>query len=226
MSWAAYGHPAMSVPYGGGKGAKQKWIENEYDRLERFERIFISTDMDRAGEEAATEIVSRLGRHRCYRVKLPRKDANACLVDGIDQAEMERCLAEAQSLDPDGLKHASNFTEEVTRLFWPEEGERPGYSTPFGKLDGKLHFRPGELTLWSGAAGAGKSQILSDCVPHWIKEGSRICLSSLEMKSAQTLRRMVKQTGGVDRPTEGFIFDILAYLDRGAALRPHRQSRD
>jgi twinkle protein len=73
LSWAAYGRAAMSVPYGGGKGGKQRWIESEFDRLERFERIFISTDMDKAGQEAAEEIASRLGRHRCYRVQLPLK---------------------------------------------------------------------------------------------------------------------------------------------------------
>lgn len=218
MSWAAYGHPAMSVPFGGGKGGKQKWIENEFDRLARFERIFISTDMDAPGDEAAAEIASRLGRHRCYRVKLPHKDANECLMAGLSQADMDRFLADASNLDPEGLRHASDFVDDVTRLFWPEPGEKPGYSTPFNKLEGKLHFRPGELTLWSGAAGAGKSQILSDCVPHWISEGSRICLSSLEMRAAQTLRRMVKQTGGVDRPTQSFIVDILCYLDRGLLL--------
>ena len=56
LSWAAYDRPAMSVPFGGGKGGKQKWIESEFDRLERFERIYISTDMDKPGEEAAEEI--------------------------------------------------------------------------------------------------------------------------------------------------------------------------
>lgn len=66
-----YGHTAMSVPFGGGKGAKQKWIESEFDRLQRFERIFISTDHDGPGDEAADEIASRLGRHRCLRVCRP-----------------------------------------------------------------------------------------------------------------------------------------------------------
>ncbi len=218
LSWAAYGQRAMSVPFGGGKGGKQNWIENEFDRLERFERIYISTDMDLPGEEAATEIASRLGRHRCYRVKLPRKDANACLMEGVGSVEMDLAITGASSLDPEGLRLASSFLDEVNRLFWPTEQDRPGYSTPISKLDGKLHFRPAELTLWSGAAGAGKSQILSYCVPHWISEGSRVCLSSLEMRAAQTLRRMVKQTGAVDRPSEAFIFDILAYLDRGLLI--------
>jgi twinkle protein len=218
MSWAAYGFVAMSVPFGGGKGAKQKWIESEYDRLERFERIYISTDMDKVGEEAAEEIASRLGRHRCVRVSLPRKDANECLVDGVTQVEMAQCLVNAANLDPEGLRRAGDFLPEVTRLFWPDHGERVGYTCPYGKLGDKLIFRPGEVTLWTGASGAGKSQLLSDCMVHWIDEGSRVCLSSLEMKPAQTLKRMIKQAGNVDRPTEPFIGQLLSFLDTGLLL--------
>ena len=29
LSWAAYGQNALSLPFGGGGGAKQQWIENE-----------------------------------------------------------------------------------------------------------------------------------------------------------------------------------------------------
>lgn len=166
LSWAAYGMPAMSVPFGGGKGGKQNWIENEYDRLDRFERIYISTDMDKPGEEAADEIASRLGRHRCYRVSLPFKDANDCLVNGIERSVMLAAIAGAKSLDPEGLRKASDYADKVAHLFWPAPEERPGYTLPYGKLVDKLFLRPAEVTLWSGAAGSGKSQILSDCTPH------------------------------------------------------------
>ena len=225
LSWAAYGYPAMSVPFGGGKGGKQKWIESEFDRLERFERIYISTDMDVVGDEAAEEIASRLGRHRCYRVHLPLKDANECLVQGIDKSLMHSAISEASSLDPEGLRRASDFTDKVIHLFWPAHDEPIGYGVPYSKIAGKLLFRPAEVTLWSGAAGSGKSQILSDCIPHWVKQGSRICLASLEMKGEQTLRRMCKQTGGVDRPTAQFVQRIMGYLDQGLLLRARWQGR-
>lgn len=218
LSWASFGFPAMSVPFGGGKGAKQRWIESEYDRFERFEKIYISTDMDKPGQEAAEEIVSRLGRHRCVRVVLPVKDANQCLVDGKSAAEMKAYLDQAIDLDPEGLRRTIQFTDAVIDLFWPEEGVHPGYTMPYRKLRDHLHFRPAELTLWSGASGSGKSQIISDCIPHWIKEGSRVCLASFEMKGAQTLRRMVKQTGGRDRPTPDFIRHIIGYLDQGLLI--------
>jgi twinkle protein len=218
LSWAAYGYPAMSVPFGGGGKGKQNWIQNEFERMERFERIYISTDMDRPGDEAAEEIASRLGRHRCYRVSLPHKDANACLVEGVTVEVMKAALDHAANLDPEGLRTASDFTEAVTDLFWPEAGERVGYQTPYAKLQDKLLFRPGEVTLWTGASGAGKSQILSDCIVEWISTGSRVCLSSLEMKPAQTLKRMCKQAGGLDRPSEPFIIEIMKFLDQGLLL--------
>lgn len=218
LSWAAYGYPAMSVPFGGGKGGKQNWIENEFERLERFERIYISTDMDQPGDEAAAEIAARLGRHRCYRVKLPAKDANECLVSGIGEFAMTEALRKAEALDPEGLQRASDYTDKVIHLFWPAHEERQGYTVPYSKISDKVHFRPAEMTLWSGAAGSGKSQIISDCIPHWIKQGSRICLASLEMKGEQTLRRMCKQTGGVDRPTAQYVERILDWLDGGLLI--------
>lgn len=218
LSWAAYGYAAMSVPFGGGGGAKQQWIENEYERMDRFERIYIATDMDKPGDEAAEAIADRLGRHRCLRVRMPRKDANECLVDGIAKEVMDQCIIDAEHLDPEGLRRASDFTAEVVSLFWPAIGEKIGYSTPYGKLGDKLLFRSSEMTLWSGDSGAGKSQILSDCIVDWVRQGSRICLASLEMHPKQTLKRMCKQVVGVDRPTEKAITEALEWLDNGLLL--------
>lgn len=221
LAAAAYGLNGMSVPFGGGGGKKQQWIENEFDRLDRFERIYVATDMDEPGEAAAREIVSRLGRHRCYRLALPRKDFDECLMDGVSPEEIRRAVETAASLDPDGLKAPSSYGDNVVHLFWPANGYEPGFATPYGKLGPKLLFRPAEVTLWSGASGAGKSQILSDCIVHWIAQGSRACLASLEMKPAQTLKRMCKQAGGVDHPTEPYIREILSWLDRGLLLYDH-----
>jgi twinkle protein len=218
LSWSAYGVPALSVPYGGGAGNKQRWIESEFERMDRFEKIYISTDMDKEGDAAAEEIANRLGRHRCLRVQLPHKDANECLVRGIPPAEMRKLLADAAHLDPEGLRKATDFTDAVTALFWPSQDTPIGYRTPYRKLGEKLLFRPGELTLWTGASGGGKSQILSDCIVDWVSQGSRICLSSLEMRPEQSLKRMCKQTVGVDRPTEPAIKRALSWLDNGLLL--------
>lgn len=218
VSWHAYGHPALSVPFGGGGGGKQKWIESEFDRMDRFERIYLATDMDGPGDEAALEIASRLGKHRCLRVSMPRKDGNACLVDGVTAAEMDTAIAGATWFDESGLKRPTDYTDQVIRLFWPREGERVGYATPYGKLGTKLLFRSGEVTIWTGDSGAGKTQILNDCVVDWVKQGGLVCLSSLEMHPRFTLKRMCKQVVGTDRPTESAIVASMEWLYDGLFL--------
>lgn len=218
LSWYAYGHPAMSVPFGGGGGNKQQWIENDFERMDRFEVIYIGTDMDEQGDAAAEEIANRLGRHRCLRVRIPRKDANECLVDGVAPDEMQACLANAVHLDPEGLRRASAYTDAVVELFWPTPGTKIGYSVPYAKIGDNLLFRPAEVTIWTGASGSGKSQLLSDCSVDWVRQGSRICIASLEMQPSMTLKRMVKQTVGADRPTEQAVRAALHWLDAGILM--------
>lgn len=215
LSWAAYGYSALSVPFGGGNKEKQRWIESEFDRMARFERIYLATDMDEEGEKAAVEIANRLGRHRCLRVKMPRKDGNQCLVEGVPKAEIDQAIAEASYFDVVGLRRPSEYIGEVIALFWPSDDKRAGYTMPYGKAAGRIHFRPAELTLWTGETGAGKTQLLTDCIVDWVKQGSRICISSLEMKPAQTFRRMCKQVVGVDRPTHEAITEAMRWMDQG-----------
>ena len=218
LSWAAYGFDALSLPFGGGTGGKHNWIENEFERLERFEKIYLATDIDEEGEKAAQEIAMRLGRHRCYRVQMPHKDGNECLMQGVPRETMAELIRTADSLDPEGLKRPIDYTDAVVRLFWPTADDHPGYQTPYQRLRGKLHFRPAEVSLWSGASGAGKSQILSDCATDWIKQGSRICLSSLEMRPESSLKRLVKQVNGLGRPTPDAIEASLTWLDQGLLI--------
>lgn len=218
LSMAAYGFPAMSVPFGGGAGGKQNWIECEYERMDRFATIYLALDMDEPGEQAAQEIARRLGRHRCRRVRLPRKDANECLADGVGKPDIDAAIQGSETYDPEGLRMPSSFAGNVVALFWPEPGSHVGYRTPYDKLGNNLLFRPAEVTLWSGDSGNGKSQLLSDCTTAWIDQGSRICLSSLEMRPDQTLKRMVKQALGADRPPEKAVHAALHWLDKGLIL--------
>jgi twinkle protein len=91
--------------------------------------------------------------------------------------------------------------------------QEPGYQLPFRKVGDRLRFRPAELVLWTGATGAGKSQILSNALVAMGGQGARVCIASLEIPPGQLIRRMVKQAGNVDRPTEQFIRDIVGWLD-------------
>jgi twinkle protein len=208
-----YGWPALSAPFGGGRGGKQAWIESEFERLAQFEVIYLALDMDAEGDAAAEDIAKRLGRHRCRRVRLPRKDLNECRQAGIGADEIRRCFETARSLDPPELIRAGVVADEVVNLYWPSGDRELGYRLPWRKVGDQLLFRPGELTLWQGATGAGKSQTVSHAIIAMGEQRARICIASLEMAPRQLIRRMVKQAGNVDRPTERYIREIVDWLD-------------
>jgi len=135
---------------------------------------------------------------------LAQEDLNECLKAGIAADEIRHCFEAARSLDPPELVRAGAFADDVVNLFWPSGDREPGYRLPWRKVADRLVFRPAELTLWTGATVAGKSQALSHALVDMGEQGARVCIASLEMVSAQVIRRMVKQAGNVDRPTEPY----------------------
>lgn len=211
MSMYEYGYPALSVPFGGGSGGKHNWIDHDFHHLDRFETIYLCMDMDGPGVEAAEDISERLGKHRCKIVELPAKDANECLTTGITTDVVARAIDAAKYLDPEELVSAADFYDAVHEAFHPTEST-VGYTVPWGCLKDKIHFRPNELTLWTGGSGAGKSQLLSHASVDMMDQGAKICLASLEMTPAQSLKRMVRQAGDIDVPTDEFLKTTLDWM--------------
>lgn len=215
MTLHQYGIPALSVPFGGGKGAKQQWIEYEYDRLQMFDKIYLCFDNDPEGQVAVEELIGRLGRHRCFVVELPHKDANACLMAGMIQTEIQTCFAQAKSVDPIELKSAALFVDKVINEFYPSENQEKGIHPPWEKAQGKILFRPDELSVWTGINGHGKSQLLGQITLHTMKADSRVCVASLELKPQRLLMRLTRQVAGLSNPTEEYIRAIHDwYSDR------------
>ncbi|WP_193115025.1 toprim domain-containing protein [Escherichia coli] len=191
LSYAQYGISALSVPFGGGKGAKQQWIEFEYHNLDRFEEIYISMDNDEVGREATREIATRLGEHRCRMVKLPRKDINECLTDGISEDEIWNCIGSAEYFDPEELYSAREFYQDTVNAFYGKEQYL--FTSPWAKLNYNFKFRNSELTILSGYNGSGKTEIVGHMVLEAIRQGVKTCVASLEIKPGILLKRLTRQ---------------------------------
>ncbi len=205
MSLYQYGIPALSVPFGGGKGGKHTWLEYEFDRLAAYDEIYLCFDMDETGHSTAAELVERLGRHRCRIVELPYKDANECLKAKVSVETINTAIKNAKTLDPEELKRASTFVEQVINEFYPPSNSEIGVSLPWEKAKGKILFRTEELSVWTGINGHGKSQVLGQVVLHAIQQGARVCIASLELKPKRLLMRMTRQAAGLQNPTESYI---------------------
>lgn len=206
-----YGYPALSVPFGAGKGEKQQWVDSDWEELERMETIYLCMDNDKEGHIAIAELINRLGMHRCKIVTLPRKDANECLVEGILKAEIDWCFQEAKTLEPEELKTCNHFTSSVLDRFYPAGGMLPGFDIPW-KSTIPFRFLRGELTVITGCNGHGKSLAWGQVVLSAGIQGERSCIASLEMAPAVTLYRIVRQAVCQKNPRREEIMSCMDWL--------------
>lgn len=207
MALHQYGMPTLSVPNGGGR-KQGHWIEVEYDRLSRFDTIFLVLDDDDEGQAASAEILERLGEERCRIVQLPCKDANDCLMAEVSKDVMRDCFRDAKCVDPDELKRPHDFFHELHGEFFGEPDNQSGFGTPFPAIRDELRFRPGELVILAGKNGTGKSQFAGHLMLEAMRDEFRVCVASMEMKPARYLKRLARQTGATDTPTEQYLVAI------------------
>jgi twinkle protein len=210
MTLHQVGIPALSVNAGAGN---HQWIENDWDRLERFSEIFIAFDDDEPGRKGAREVAQRLGMERCRIVTFGAKDANQWLMDGADGEEFHHALSVAKPLDPEELASMADFFRGVTALFYPTGADTANPCLRIGDRDCDwFEFRPGEYTCWTGINGHGKSLMLSQVLLGLMQQDQRVMVFSGELTPERQGKRLVKQATGLDRPSPGYIDAVAEWV--------------
>jgi twinkle protein len=202
MTLHQIGFPAMSVNAGAGN---HQWIESDWDRLERFSTILLCFDNDDAGIKAVKEVAVRLGIERCKSVTFGAKDANQWLQDGAEKVDFDGAIQDAKSYDPEELRSARDFMEGVKALFYPDHNAIKDPCLQLSEQMDWFHFRKGELTVWTGYNGHGKSLLLSQVLLGLMSQGERVVQFSGELTPERQLKRMAKQASGLDRPSREYI---------------------
>lgn len=102
------------------------------------------------------------------------------------------------------LKPASSWLDDVIKeMRTPRRLQGDCLSMP--KTHDCLRFRPGEVTLWLGMNGHGKSLLTSQMVLDFAMAERKSCIASFEMSPQSTIARMVRQAAGNATPPERFI---------------------
>lgn len=210
MTLHQVGIPALSVNAGAGN---HQWIASDWQRLERFSEILVCFDADEAGQKGAQEVMHRLGNERCKLVQFgSAKDANEYLLAKAEAIDFEEAIKAARPQDPLELKQANEFMARVKHLFYPAHSDERDPVLWLDRAIDWFEFRAGELTVWTGINGHGKSLMLSQVLLGLMQQGERACVFSGEMTPERQLKRMVKQAAGLDRPSLPYLDEIGRWL--------------
>lgn len=209
VAWAEFGIPALSPTNG---AANASWIDTEFDNLARFDTIYLSYDMDEAGQSHVSEVADRLGRERCRIVHLPEKDANQCLLEGYSDDDMQQMLKLSKTMDPDELVSASSLEQELID-YRNSGGADNGVTLPFVKDDALFRLRPGELAILAGVNGSGKTEMADQLTLHAMAQGVKACIGSFEFKPMKLMYRIQRQAGAVNDISDAYSRAISRWMD-------------
>lgn len=148
----------VSVP--NGAGSNLDCFAADEARLAHVKRFFIAVDNDEKGKKLEADLVSRLGRDKCWLVEWPKgcKDANDVLIAHGIEGLCDAALS-ARPIPIDGAFEINDLREEIFSLY--DDGLPEGFSPGWVNLG--EHYRPalGQWTAVVAIPGSGKTAWLA-----------------------------------------------------------------
>jgi twinkle protein len=121
---------------------------------------------------------------------------------------------------------ASAFVDQVVELFYPSTEQQKFPTMLWDKAKDKVEFRPGEVSLWAGINGHGKSMFLSQVELDLCYQGELVMSASFEMTAPRQMQRMCRQAYAGDSPPVQFISDLHRWTDSRLWMYDHMGAID
>jgi len=191
LTWMTVGVDAniVSVPNGAPQRVKDGAIDPMEDRrfayvweaeefLNKTQKIIFSPDLDPAGEALIEELSRRIGKAKCWRIELPRKDANETLLNEGRDA-LRAAFDSARPIPLAGLYDAEHYAQRFESLY--NEGHHKGIDTGIESLDEIMSISESMLTVVTGFPGHGKSDLIDQiCINAAKNHGWKTVFCSFE----------------------------------------------
>ena len=165
----------LSVPSG---ASDLGWLDLCAEFLSQYDTVIFWGDNDPGGKNMVEKCVARLGVNKCMLVDAPPdvKDANECLHK--HGKEITASFVEmAKPVELAGIVELADIKPiDVQNL--------PRVTSGIKTLDGKIGgFFMGDVSIWSGKSGQGKSTILGQILLDAIQNGHKVCAYSGELRA-------------------------------------------
>lgn len=166
-----------------GEGGCGKQLQHNYKFLDKFERVVVCFDNDKAGKEAVEKIIPMLPKGKVWVLNTRYKDVNEYLVNGKER-EFVTDFFNAKKHTPTGIVASTEIYKEVVQRSLLERLPFPPFLEKLNKmLSGGITY--GFIVNILAGSGSGKSSLINQCVIHWAKECNILTgVVSLEADSA------------------------------------------
>ena len=137
----------------------------------------------------------------------------------IDQGAVD-LTAYLESQEVMAIRSVAELWREVRAEMFGEA--RRGLLMPWSRLHERFDIRRGEMTVWAGWKGHGKSLLVSHVIAHLVSQGEKALIVSPEFRAAGVLQRKVVQVCGCDKPTEIYAERAAKWLNGRVWILDHQ----
>lgn len=151
------------------------WLDTCWDFVHSFKTVVLFGDNDEAGKKMIDVLKTRLADLEVKIVEHPYKDANELLFkDGVKP--IIKCWSAAKAVPPFGLINLADVEPiDIKQI--------PKTLSGIYELDKAIGgFLDGELSVWTGKRGEGKSTILGQMLIESVEQGNPVCAYSGELR--------------------------------------------
>jgi len=221
-----YNPIAVVSPTIGETGA-HKQIQAQYEFFDRFKKIVVCMDNDKAGNEAMESIVSVLPRGRVHIMKMRRKDPNSYIWDKDAQkvvhfeSEFINDYWASKPYTPPGVKSAAEGLEEIPDELMKPRITLPPYMHQMQEMMGGGIIQ-GRIANVIADTSCGKSTHVNRMVQYWVFNSPVTpTIVSLEATASQYMLEMLSiymETNLMWRMSPEQIIDFLK-TDEGQQIK-------
>lgn len=112
------------------------------------------------------------------------------------------------------VRPAREFVEDAKERLRQRSTEKRTF-LPWEKCNDSFEFRRGEVTMWNGQNGHGKTDVTTQLALSLLGQNERVCIASFEMRPVTTIGRLVRMFCGTNPFSPEYQGDNgLAVLDR------------
>lgn len=122
--------PVVSSIIGEG-GLKQ--YQNQYEWLNKFDKIIICPDNDAPGQEYLHKIIKVLPRNKLFVMDLPLKDVNECMIKGKEKNIVSEFF-KARAYTPSGIKSSDTAFEAMKERAKLQKIDFPDYAFKLNEM--------------------------------------------------------------------------------------------